>query len=165
MSPGINALSTLDFDVVDHVATVTLNRPEQLNSFNEQMASELVAVWSTVRDERMSEHSGLRSSAPTATGRFCTGIDVSEGVWWYRKPIFNQEDPGTLLGPKANKVWKPVIAALHGMVAGGAMYFVNEADFSICAESAQFLIHTPTPGSSAPSNRWGCLPSGCPMAR
>src|SRR3954453_15526527 len=122
-------LETLEFDVSDHVATVTLNRPDRMNSFNQRMATELGLVWTHVREDDDIRVAVLRANGERA---FCTGIDVSEGVWWDHEPIFDQQDPGALLGPKAHKVWKPVIAALHGMVAGGAMYFVNECDFSIC---------------------------------
>ena len=129
-------LHTIDFAVVDHVATVTLNRPERLNSFTEQMADELAKVWARVRDDDDIHVAVLQANGDRA---FCTGIDVIEGTWWTHKQIFNQEDPGELLGPKAHRVWKPVIAALHGIVAGGAMYFVNECDFSICSETATFF--------------------------
>ena len=129
-------LATIGFDVTDHVATVALNRPERMNSFTEQMADELATVWARVRDDDDIHVAVLQANGDRA---FCTGIDVSEGTWWTHKTIFNQEDPGELLGPKAHRVWKPVIAALHGVVAGGAMYFVNECDFSICSETATFF--------------------------
>lgn len=129
-------LETIEFHVSDHVATVALNRPEKLNSFTEQMAADLAVAWARVRDD-----DDIRVAVLCANGdrAFCTGIDIAQGTWWTHKSIFNQEDPGELLGPKAHKVWKPVIGALHGIVAGGAMYFVNECDFSICADSTTFF--------------------------
>ena len=155
----LNVLGTLEFEVHSHVATVTLNRPEQLNSFNEQMAEEMVAVWARVRDDDDIRVAVIRANGERA---FCTGLDVSKGPWWYHKPIFNQEDPGTLLGPKAHKVWKPVIAALHGLVAGGAMYFVNEADFSICAESTEFFDPHANVGVVSALEPMGMLALGVP---
>ncbi|EUA36988.1 enoyl-CoA hydratase/isomerase family protein [Mycobacterium avium subsp. avium 2285 (R)] len=159
MSHDLTALRALEFDVTDHVATVTLNRPAALNSFNEQMASELVAVWARVRDDDDIRVAVLRANGDRA---FCTGIDVSEGVWWADQPIFNQEDPGALLGPKSNRVWKPVIGALHGMVAGGAMYFVNECDFSICAESTSFFDPHANAGVVSALEPMGMLAAGVP---
>src|SRR3546814_7578015 len=35
--------------------------------------------------------------------------------------------------------WKPVIAAVHGMAAGGAFYWLNESDIIICSEDATFF--------------------------
>src|SRR5690606_18777003 len=69
---------------------------------------------------------------------FCTGIDVGEGLD-LPENIWNEEDPGRALSPRANKVWKPVIAAVHGMVAGGAFYWLNDVDFIVSAEDATFF--------------------------
>ena len=155
----LEQLQTIEFDVVDHVATVTLNRPDKMNSFNERMADELTAVWDRVRDDDDIHVAVLRANGDRA---FCTGIDVSEGTWWTHKPIFNQEDPGAVLGPKAHQVWKPVIAALHGMVAGGAMYFVNECEFAICSESATFFDPHVNSGAVSALEPMGMLALGVP---
>jgi enoyl-CoA hydratase/carnithine racemase len=155
----LDNLHTIEFAVTDHVATVTLNRPERLNSFTEQMADELGAVWARVRDDDDIHVAVLRANGDRA---FCTGIDVSEGTWWTHKSIFNQEDPGELLGPKAHRVWKPVIAALHGIVAGGAMYFVNECDFSICSETATFFDPHANAGIVSALEPMGMLALGVP---
>jgi E-phenylitaconyl-CoA hydratase len=152
-------LATIQFSVTDHVATVTLDRPERMNSFTEQMADELAAVWATVRDDGDIHVAVLQANGDRA---FCTGIDVSEGTWWTHKTIFNQEDPGELLGPKAHRVWKPVIAALHGIVAGGAMYFVNECDFSICSETATFFDPHANAGIVSALEPMGMLALGVP---
>jgi enoyl-CoA hydratase/carnithine racemase len=53
--------------------------------------------------------------------------------------LWAQVDPGELLGPKQNKLWKPVICAVHGMCAGGAFYWINESDIVICSEDAEFF--------------------------
>lgn len=152
-------LTTLEFAVTDHVATITLNRPEQLNSFNQAMAKELAAVWTRVREDEDIRVAVLRANGDRA---FCTGIDVAGGAWWFDKPIFDQEDPGVSLGPKAFKVWKPVIAALHGMVAGGAMYFVNECDFAICAENTEFFDPHANAGLVSALEPMGMLALGVP---
>ena len=129
--------STIGFEIGDdHVATLTLNRPDAMNSFNETMAAEIVEVWGVARDTDDIHAVVLRSEGERA---FCTGIDVTEGVWWYHLNIWNQADPGFLLGPKAHKCWKPVVTAVHGMCAGGGMYFVNESDIIICSDDATFF--------------------------
>ena len=152
-------LETIEFQVSDHVATVTLNRPEKLNSFTEQMAADLGAAWGRVRDDDDIHVAVLQANGDRA---FCSGIDVAAGTWWKHKTIFNQEDPGELLGPKAHKVWKPVIAALHGIVAGGAMYFVNECDFAICSETATFFDPHPNAGIVSALEPMGMLALGLP---
>ena len=150
---------TIEFGVVDHVATVSLNRPERMNSFTEQMADELAAAWTRVRDDDDIHVAVLQANGDRA---FCTGIDVSEGTWWTHKTIFNQGDPGELLGPKAHRGWKPVIAALHGIVAGGAMYFVNECDFAICSETATFFDPHANAGIVSALEPMGMLALGVP---
>ena len=155
----LDALTTIEFDLTDHVATVTLNRPDKLNSFNKTMAEELCAVWARVRDDEDIRVAVLRANGDRA---FCTGIDVGEGRWWLPQPVFNEEDPGAFLGPKAHRVWKPVIAALHGIVAGGAMYFVNECDFAICGESATFFDPHANAGIVSALEPMGMLALGVP---
>ena len=150
---------TIEFGVSGHVATLTLNRPEKLNSFNARMANEVSAAWRRTREDEDIRVAIVRANGDRA---FCTGIDVAEGKWWDHEPIFNQEDPGLMLGPKANRVWKPVIAALHGMVAGGAMYFVNECDFAICSESAEFFDPHANAGIVSALEPMGMLARGVP---
>ena len=53
--------------------------------------------------------------------------------------IWGCADPGEMLGPKAQNCWKPMIAAVHGMAAGGAFYWLNEADIIIASEDATFF--------------------------
>jgi enoyl-CoA hydratase/carnithine racemase len=126
---------TILFEVSDRVATVTINRPERLNSFTQQMCDEFADVWDRVRAD-----DGIHVVVLRATGEraFSTGVDVGNGI---DKPpnFWAWDDPGRQLGPKANSVWKPVVCALNGMVAGGAFYWVNEADIVICSESATFF--------------------------
>jgi E-phenylitaconyl-CoA hydratase len=151
---------TVIFDISDHVATLTLNRPQKLNSFTELMANEVATAWRRTREDE-----DIRVVVVQANGEraFCTGIDVGEGKWWDHEPIFNQEDPGLMLGPKAHQVWKPVIAALHGMVAGGGMYFVNESDFAICSESTVFFDPHANAGIVSALEPMGMLARGVPF--
>ncbi|NJR42646.1 MAG: enoyl-CoA hydratase/isomerase family protein [Akkermansiaceae bacterium] len=66
-------------------------------------------------------------------------IDIKSGKWWGDDNIWTHEDPGVYLGPRANKVWKPVVCAIQGMCAGGGQYFVNECDIVICSDTATFF--------------------------
>jgi enoyl-CoA hydratase/carnithine racemase len=126
---------TIVYELSDHVATVTLNRPDRLNAFNQRMCDEFEHLWSAVRLD-----DDVRAVVLQAEGEraFSTGIDVREGR---DEPenIWSRRDPGVQLGPKHNQVWKPVVAALHGMVAGGALYWVNESDIVICSDDATFF--------------------------
>ena len=151
---------TIEFEVVDHVATITLNRPEQLNSFTETMCREMTEVWAIVRDKADIHVAVLRANGDRA---FCTGIDIKGGVWWGDKAIWNQEDPGVALGPRANKVWKPVVCAIQGMCAGGGQYFVNESDIVICADNAVFFDPHANGGIVSALEPIGMLHRGVPL--
>jgi enoyl-CoA hydratase/carnithine racemase len=119
----------------DHVATITLNRPEALNSFNRAMCDEFRGVWQRVREDDAVHAVVLRASPGRA---FCAGLDVKTP---YGQPddIWNHEDPGEPLSPKWNKCWKPVVCAVHGLCTAGGLYFVNEADIVICSSDAVFF--------------------------
>jgi enoyl-CoA hydratase/carnithine racemase len=125
----------LEVDETVHVATVTLNRPNQLNAFNRTMCEEMLRVWRTVKlDERVNAVV-LRANGDRA---FSAGLDVKES---YGQPanVWNHEDPGELLSPKWQKMWKPVVCAVQGMCTAGAFYFVNESDVVICSTDATFF--------------------------
>jgi enoyl-CoA hydratase/carnithine racemase len=127
--------TTITYDVAENVATVTLNRPERLNAFNQAMCDEFEHLWKAVQADDEVHVVVLQAAGDRA---FCTGVDVQEGI---DRPdnVWSQQDPGMQLGPKHNRVWKPVVAAVHGMVAGGAFYWVNEADIVICSDDAMFF--------------------------
>ena len=125
----------------DGVATVTINRPAAFNSFNLKMVQEFAALWREIAHDH-GVHAVVLRAAPCRA--FCPGVDVkdsggngadvlgSENIW-------TKADPGEGLGPKMNRCWKPVVAAVHGICAGGAFYWINECDIVICSEDAQFF--------------------------
>ena len=132
------AHETITYEEDGPVAWVTLARAEVHNAFNERMQEELSAVWQHLRG-----HDDVRCVVLTAQGdkAFCTGIDrediPADGVTVFNP--FTWNDPGQRLGPKANGLWKPVIAAVNGMACGGAFYLLGEVEFIIAAEHATFF--------------------------
>jgi enoyl-CoA hydratase/carnithine racemase len=131
-------LTAIELDVSDHIATITLDRPEALNAFNGEMAHDLVRAWEAIRDDDDVHVVVLQANGERA---FSTGLDVSGDTdWFMRSNVWNSIDPGAMLSPKLHhRVWKPVVAAVHGMAAGGGQYFLNEADIVICADDAEFF--------------------------
>lgn len=120
----------------DHVATITLNRTDKLNGFNDQMCAEFAHAWARVRDT-----DSIHATVLRAHGRaFSVGIEAAGGLEMLSyENVWRQTDPGDKLGPKACNVWKPVVMAVNGMLASGAFYWLNEADIVICADDAQFF--------------------------
>jgi enoyl-CoA hydratase/carnithine racemase len=126
---------TVLFELVDGVATVTLHRPEVLNSFDQRMLDEFADVWRRCRLDDDVRVVVLRAAGERA---FSTGVDRKAGRTRHPNP-WSADDPGFFLGAKQNRVWKPLICAVHGMCAGGAFYWVNEADVVICSSDATFF--------------------------
>lgn len=123
----------------DGVAVVTLDRPDRYNAFDYVMCDELSALWRSLRTD-----DSVRCVILTATGdkAFCTGIDrgvvPTDDTTWDFTP-FSYDDPGRQLGPKANGLWTPVIAAVNGQACGGAFYLLGEVEFMIASETATFF--------------------------
>jgi len=141
-----NELQTLILEVEDHVATVTLNRPDVHNAFNERMQDELAAVWQSLRtDDR------VRVAVLTGAGdkAFCTGIDRSDIPVEGEYDPFTYDDPGQRIGPKSRGLWKPVIAAVNGIACGGAFYLLGESDVIIASDRATFFDPHVTYGMTA----------------
>ena len=130
-------LATLTYDLAANgVATVTLNRPEVHNAFNEAMQEELAAIWQWIRFDENVKAVVLTGAGDKA---FCTGIDRSDIPVETEYDPFTYDDPGRKIGPKSQGLWKPVIAAVNGMACAGGFYLLGESDIIIAAESATFF--------------------------
>src|SRR5262249_27489041 len=125
----------VDVDTADHVATITLNRPDALNAFNRTMCEEMVRAWRLVKLDDAVHAVVLRAAGDRAVS---AGLDIksSDGQ---PDNVWNHEDPGEALSPKWQKMWKPVVCAVQGMCTAGAFYFVNESDVVICSDDATFF--------------------------
>jgi enoyl-CoA hydratase/carnithine racemase len=128
-------LETVNCELGEGVALVTLNRPEVHNAFNEQMQEELRSIWRWSRED-----DSVRVIVLTGAGEkaFCTGIDRGDIPETEYDP-FTYEDPGRKIGPKSQDLWKPVVAAVNGMACAGGFYLLGESDVIIAAEHATFF--------------------------
>ncbi|RPE43020.1 enoyl-CoA hydratase/carnithine racemase [Streptomyces sp. Ag109_O5-1] len=117
------------------VAVLTLDRPEKLNSIDLTTAAGLTDTWRALRFD-----DAVRAVVLTGAGgrAFSTGLDRDAVVPQPSSP-YSQDDPLLAIGPKANDLWKPVVAAVAGMACGGAFYLLGEADFVIADETATFF--------------------------
>jgi enoyl-CoA hydratase/carnithine racemase len=83
-------METVLYDVTQHVATITLNRPDAMNSFNQAMLDDFAHLWRTVKADDDVHVVVLRAAGERA---FSTGMDVKEGI--DRHPnVWSQGDPG-----------------------------------------------------------------------
>ena len=129
-------LTTLELSVDNGIATVVLDRPDVHNAFDTVMLDELSRVWHYIRHA-----DDVRAVILTGRGdeAFCTGIDRSIIPPGYKYDPLKYDDPGRVLGPKSQEVWKPIIAAVNGMACGGAFYLLGEVDIIVAAEHATFF--------------------------
>lgn len=132
---------TIDFQVEDRIATVTLNRPARMNAMNQQMKDDLRACWTRVKEDPEI----LVAIITGAGDAFSTGADVEAlDKKGFVKPdrwreLCMQENIRVLPTPRRMHVHKPVIAAVNGLVGGVSLDHVTEADIPIASERAQFF--------------------------
>jgi len=120
------------------VGWLIFDRPEQLNAMNNAMRDELAEAWREFDDDP-----AVRVIVNTGNGRaFQTGADVTElasdgvGMERYRESVEGFDLHFTAWH---QQVWKPVIAAVNGVCAGGGLHFVADADIVIAASDATFV--------------------------
>lgn len=135
----------LHFEVTDHVAVLTLDRPPH-NAMDGPTYTEFSEAWTRVRDDN-----DIWVAVVTATGdrAFTVGADLKAPL---PQPItlenlWHTQGEATL--NKGLEVWKPVIMAVNGMCVGGGMTMLLATDIRIAAEHATFLL---------PEVRRGILP-------
>ncbi|MGW1784700.1 enoyl-CoA hydratase/isomerase family protein [Streptomyces sp. NPDC002143] len=117
------------------VAVVTLDRPTRLNAIDLPTVGELTALWRELRFDDT-----VRAIVLTGAGgrAFSTGLDRDAVVPQPDSP-YMQDDPLLTVGPKANDLFKPVVAAVEGMACGGAFYLLGECEFVIAGADAEFF--------------------------
>ena len=139
------AFQTLRFETVGPICIISLNRPDADNIVNGQTTVELPLAWEAFRKD-----DNLRVAIFTGSGDqvFCGGVD-SEVFQGGAPPVYPRRDEGTRpYTSKQNKCWKPVIAAVNGIVAGPGLHFLLDADISIAVPEARFFdIHMHRTGS------------------
>ena len=130
--------ATLFVEKKGPVGWLVFNRPEAGNAMDARMLDELEAAW-----EELDRDPVVRVIVNTGAGRsFQTGLDV---VQLAREPEALRKQSGRTRRAELrmtawhNRVWKPVIAAVNGVCAGGGLHFVADADIVIAASDAQFL--------------------------
>jgi methylglutaconyl-CoA hydratase len=123
----------------DNVATITLNRPEIHNAFNEDTIAELTALF-----EKVSTDESVRVVVLRGNGKsFCAGGDLN---WMRRVAEYSHDENVTdamQLGKLLrliNALPKPTIALVHGNAFGGGVGLTACCDIAVAEEGAQFSL-------------------------
>ena len=130
---------TLLEDLRDGVLTLTLNRPDVLNSFNREMATALQGAL-----RRAASDAAVRAVLLTGAGRgFCAGQDLAEALPVGGGPM---PDIGAMVASSYNPIIrgiryleKPVICAVNGVAAGAGANLAFACDLTIAADEATFV--------------------------
>lgn len=131
----MSAFETLIFEKRDHIATVTLNRPEALNAHNVQMRDDMIEVLGAIREDDEVRVVIFRGSGTKA---FCAGADISEFLT-APPPTAAREIrfEGDLWG-RFIRMPQILIAAVHGYVLGSGIEIALCCDICIAAQDARF---------------------------
>ncbi len=127
------AYETIIVDIEDHVAKITLNRPEALNALNDQLLSELAEALSCAqKDEKVRCIILTGSEKAFAAGADIKMMGEKSFVDVFREDLFSEDSDAIL------RVRKPIIAAVAGYALGGGCELAMMCDFIIAADSAKF---------------------------
>ena len=144
--------NTLDYQVQEHILTLILNRPDQLNAFTVEMAHELITAFN-----RASDDDEVRAIVVTGAGRaFCAGMDLSSegnvfGLDESLRPTMEDmhsrlNDPEIIDGVRDTggrvvlaiyECNKPVIAAINGAAVGIGATMTCAMDIRLASEHAK----------------------------
>ncbi len=133
---------TVDFEVQDKIATITLNRPEALNAMTPEMYEQLSESWIEVRDNPdiwVAIITGApQPSRPPERQVFSAGADLKLTIGRQTEAYrFWQTQEGQILN-RGLEVWKPIDAAVNGLCLAGGMTLLLGTDIRIASEHAAF---------------------------
>jgi len=126
---------TLLYKVDDHVATITFNRAEKMNTWNGTVASELSDAMQTANTDN-----AVRAIVLTGAGRaFCAGADLERGGDTFAgRTAPREEDIGrNTRNIHPYEIDKPVIAAINGAAVGIGMTYPMLCDIRLASEGAK----------------------------
>lgn len=135
----------LGFEVRDHIATITLNRPEAMNSIDPETRAELREAWT-----RVGTDPAIRVAIITGAGdrAFCTGSDLKKTMppsASHAELTFGASTSDHLLDGLDTD--KALIAAVNGFAVGGGLEIALGCDIRIASTSAEFGLSEARVGS------------------
>jgi enoyl-CoA hydratase/carnithine racemase len=126
---------TIQWEIADRIMTITLNRPERRNAFNETMFQELMDALN-----RADHEDDVRAVIVTGAGNtFCAGADLERGGNTFVADVSEEEyrDRGGMLALRIFDMKKPVIAAINGAAVGIGITMTLPMDIRIAATEAR----------------------------
>jgi enoyl-CoA hydratase len=131
----LNGFNTLIYEKNDHIAYVTLNRPQALNVYNIQMRNDLYEVLNAIKDDPEVRVALFKGAGEKA---FCAGADLSEFLTAPSPVIARQVRFGRDVWGLFLSLPQPLIAAVHGYVLGSGIEIALCCDIRIASEDVRF---------------------------
>ena len=131
----MSGFKTLIYEKKDHIAYVTLNRPEALNVYNIQMRDDLYQVLSAIKDDTEVRVVIFRGAGEKA---FCAGADLNEFLTAPSPVVARQVRFGRDVWNLFLSIPQPLIAAVHGYVLGSGIEIALCCDIRIASEDTKF---------------------------
>jgi enoyl-CoA hydratase/carnithine racemase len=130
---------TLKYEVKDRILTITLNRPEKLNSYTPQMAADINVALEAANNDDNIRVVIFTGATNTKIPAFCAGSDLSEGNPFNFSEIdfYTMRDTGGTNALSLYKMRKPVIAAINGAAVGIGATLPLSMDIRVMSESAK----------------------------
>jgi enoyl-CoA hydratase/carnithine racemase len=130
-------MSLVTYELRDHIATITLNRPGSRNAINGALREDLNTAWNRFRDDEDAWVGVLTANGDV----YCAGADLKDGAGsvgtfagtFWEKPTINSFESGM-------ELFKPTIAAVHGPCIGYGLTGVLFCDFVIASTGATFCF-------------------------
>jgi enoyl-CoA hydratase len=156
-------MPTLIFERKNHLAYLTLNRPEVHNSLNPEMLVRLADAWSEIEKD-----DDVRATIVTGAGHvaFSAGADLGKLIPLYTKArapedewdrkLLTDRKLGDMALLRGYDMDKPVISAVNGFCIAGGMEFIQATDLRIAAENASFGLQ---------EVKWAIVPAAGSLAR
>ncbi|MET7400373.1 enoyl-CoA hydratase-related protein [Dactylosporangium sp. NPDC005572] len=127
----------IEYDVSDHVATITLNRPHQRNAFTLGM----IEHWAQMLRQAESDPEVRAVVLTGVAGSFCSGVDLAEFANRERSPLAERNlltERVHMVAHAAEALSKPYLAAVGGPAVGAGMDMALMADLRMAGTSATF---------------------------
>ena len=128
---------SIDYDLQDGIATITINRPERMNAMDAEHYKGLSDAWRQVRDDakvRVAIITGAGQKSFTAGADLKSFVTAPPGI---EEMWLTQKDQ---LLNRGVEVWKPVVAAVNGYCLGGGMTLLLSTDVRLAAPHATFSL-------------------------
>ncbi len=135
-------MPVVEYETRDHIAYITLNRPDALNALNRELSQALASAW-----HRYNADPDAWVAILTANGRsFCAGADLKDRAGPTDEP---PQGPTLSLGHGID-VFKPIVVGIHGHCLAAGIDLVLPCDIRVAAEDASFGMTM---------TRWGVIAS------